>query len=291
MQTGQIEDVSDTAFMVATYRAIETRRADALFRDPLAAKLAGSHGEKIVGNRPKWSLIGQWLVAMRTRIIDAFIENAIAQETSTILNLGAGLDTRPYRMDLPKHIRWIEIDYPKIVELKERLLCDEEPCCDLERIKLDLADIPARKRLLAQIAGSSGRTLVLTEGVIPYLSTEDVGLLADDLREHAAFQYWIVDYSSPETMRFRRKAAQRMGMQNAPFLFEPNDYFGFFRDHGWRANDIRYLPEEAQKLSRPFPLPRLWRWQLGLMNMITGGQSRRSFQKSTAYVLLQHSVE
>jgi O-methyltransferase involved in polyketide biosynthesis len=81
---------------------------------------------------------------MRTRIIDAFIEHAIAQETTTILNLGAGLDTRPYRMDVPKHIRWIEVDYPKIVELKERLLSDDKPCCDLERIKLDLADIPAR---------------------------------------------------------------------------------------------------------------------------------------------------
>ena len=291
MQTGQIEDVSDTAFMVATYRAIETGRADALFRDPLAARLAGSHGENIVGNQPKWSLIGQWLVAMRTRIIDAFIENAIAQETTTILNLGAGLDTRPYRMDLPKHIRWIEIDYPKIVELKERLLSDEKPNCDLERIKLDLSDILARKRMLAEIAGSSGRTLVLTEGVIPYLSTDGVASLADDLREHAVFQSWIVDYSSPKTRRFRRKVAQRMRMQNAPFLFEPHDYFGFFRDHGWRAKDIRYLPEEAQKLSRPFPLPRLWRWQLRLMNMISGGHARRAFQKSTAYVLLQPLVE
>jgi len=127
MQSGQIEDVSDTAFLVAANRAIETRRTDALFRDPLAAKLAGSHGEKIVRNRPKWPLIGQWLVAVRTRIIDEFIENAIAQETTTILNLGAGLDTRPYRMDLPGHIRWIEIDYPKIVELKERLPSGEKP--------------------------------------------------------------------------------------------------------------------------------------------------------------------
>jgi len=290
MQTGQIEDVSDTAFMVATYRAIETRRTDALFRDPLAATLAGPHGEEIVGSRPKWSPIGQWLVAMRTCIIDTFIENAIAQETTTILNLGAGLDARPYRMDLPEHIRWIEVDYPKIIELKERLLSDEKPCCDLERIKLDLSDIPARKRLLAEIAGTSGKTLVLTEGVIPYLSTKDVASLADDLKEHAQFRYWIVDYSSPETRRYRRKTAQKMGMHNAPFLFEPNDYFGFFRDHGWRAKDIRYLPEEAQKLNRPFPLPRLWRWQLRLRNFITGGHSRRAFQKSTAYVLLQPSV-
>ena len=79
-------------------------------------------------------------------------------------------------------------------------------------------------------------------------------------------------------------------MQNAPFLFEPDDYFGFFCEHGWRAEDVRYLPEEAQKLSRPFPLPLLWRWQLGLMNIITVGHSRRAFQKSTAYVLLQPSV-
>ena len=92
---------------------------------------------------------------------------------------------------------------------------------------------------------------MLTEGVIPYLSTEDVASLADDIKGHAAFQYWIVDYSSPETRRFRRKAAQRMGMQNAPFLFEPKDYFGFFRDHGWRPEDIRYLPEEAQSSVGP----------------------------------------
>jgi predicted Zn-dependent protease with MMP-like domain len=55
MQTGQIEDVSDTALMVAAYRAIESKRADALFRDLLAAKLAGSHGEEIVRHRPRWS--------------------------------------------------------------------------------------------------------------------------------------------------------------------------------------------------------------------------------------------
>jgi O-methyltransferase involved in polyketide biosynthesis len=80
MQTGQIEDVSDTAFMVAAYRAFESKRTDALFRDPLATKLAGSYGEEIFWHRPRWSLLGQWLVAIRTRIIDEFIETAIAQE-------------------------------------------------------------------------------------------------------------------------------------------------------------------------------------------------------------------
>jgi O-methyltransferase involved in polyketide biosynthesis len=36
-----IENVSDTAFWIAHYRAVESARPDALFRDPLAALLAG----------------------------------------------------------------------------------------------------------------------------------------------------------------------------------------------------------------------------------------------------------
>jgi O-methyltransferase involved in polyketide biosynthesis len=36
-----IQNVSDTAFMVAVYRAMESERPDALFHDPLVRKLAG----------------------------------------------------------------------------------------------------------------------------------------------------------------------------------------------------------------------------------------------------------
>src|SRR5262249_12592901 len=150
-----IQDVSDTSFMVATYRAMETKRPDALFSDPLAAKLAGAHGEKIISNLPRAASLGKWIVAIRTCIIDAFIESAVAQGIDTVLNLGAGLDTRPYRMRLPQSLRWIEVDYPKIIELKESRLVDETPRCQLERIKLDLADVFARQQLFSRIASGS----------------------------------------------------------------------------------------------------------------------------------------
>jgi O-methyltransferase involved in polyketide biosynthesis len=78
MSDSLIQDVSDTAFMVATYRAIETARPDALFRDPLAAKLSGEHGERIVEDLPQRARLGRWVIAIRTCIIDAFIEKAIA---------------------------------------------------------------------------------------------------------------------------------------------------------------------------------------------------------------------
>jgi O-methyltransferase involved in polyketide biosynthesis len=47
---------------------------------------------------------------IRTVIIDDRIKLAIGEGVDTILNLGAGLDTRPYRMDLPKTLRWVEFD-------------------------------------------------------------------------------------------------------------------------------------------------------------------------------------
>jgi methyltransferase (TIGR00027 family) len=289
MDDGIIHDVSDTAFMVATYRAMETERRDALFRDPLAGKLAGAHGRKIVESLPQRSALGGWFVVIRTRIIDALIDAAIADGIDTIVNLGAGLDTRPYRMDLPQTLRWIEVDYPKIIDLKEDRLRGVFPRCRLERLRLDLAAVPQRQELLSQIAGQSTRALVLTEGVIPYLSTDEVASLADDLKGHPAFRYWIVDYLSPVTKRFRRRMGMRMNMQNAPFRFDPDDYFDFFHQHGWAPKDIRYIGEEGRKLNRPLEGPLALRLSLKLMRLLMTKSRREALNKSAAYVLLEPS--
>jgi methyltransferase (TIGR00027 family) len=165
--TQTIQHVSDTAFMVAGFRAAESERPRPLFRDPLAAKLVGDHGEKILATIPR-HFVGAWSVVIRTVIIDDYIRQAIAAGVDTILNLGAGLDTRPYRIDLPNSLRWIEVDFPHMIELKEQRLAGEKPSCRLERIKLDLTDRALRRQLFADVSAWAGKILVLTEGVIPY---------------------------------------------------------------------------------------------------------------------------
>jgi O-methyltransferase involved in polyketide biosynthesis len=62
-----IQDVSDTAFMVAGIRGLESDRPEPLFRDPLAWKVAGEHGRKILATLPK-SFVGHWSVVIRTVI-------------------------------------------------------------------------------------------------------------------------------------------------------------------------------------------------------------------------------
>src|SRR5690349_10113943 len=95
MPDALIRDVSDTAFWIAHHRATESQRPDALFRDPLALRLAGQRGRDIASSMPAAAVTG-WMVVLRTVVIDAFIQQAIAGGADAILNLGAGLDTRPY---------------------------------------------------------------------------------------------------------------------------------------------------------------------------------------------------
>src|SRR5262249_40175458 len=144
-----IKDVSDTAFWVAHFRAKESARRDALFRDPFAGKLVGDHGRKIAETMSKTSRYTEWAVVSRTVIIDRFILKAVKEGVDAVINLGAGLDTRPYRMDLPAGLEWIEADYPNIIAHKRPLLAADTPRCRLTQVEVDLADASKRRKFLA----------------------------------------------------------------------------------------------------------------------------------------------
>jgi len=284
-----IGDVLDTAFWIAHYRAVETKRPDALFRDPLAGVLAGERGEKIARAAPAgfWTA---WTVVMRTLIIDDFIRWAISDGVDLILNLGAGLDTRPYRLDLPESLVWIEADYPRMISFKEERLKAEKPHCKLERVAVDLANVDERGRLLASIDARGQKILALTEGVIPYLSEEEVGALADDLRSREHIRYWIAEYSSPESAKYRNRRPTRRYMQNAPFKFAPKDWFGFFQAHGWRSKDVRYLMDEAMRCKRMPDLPPLWRILFVVFGRLSSPARRERLRKMSGYVVLERSA-
>jgi len=282
-----IRQVSDTAFMAAAYRALETERTNALFRDPLAVKLSGEQGKNILASLPSQAFIGGWTVVIRTCIIDELIQGAIAEGVDTILNLGAGLDTRPYRMELPASLRWIEVDYPHVIEFKESRLAAETPRCKLERVGLDLADNNARSALLDKISTTSNRVLALTEGVIPYLSEEAVASLGKDLRAHASIRYWIADYFSPASYEYRRRSGMSQAMKKTPFLFEPKDYFGFFEETGWRPKETRFLPIEAERLHRPPPFPLLIKLVMRILGLLASPERRREMKQYAGMVLFE----
>src|SRR3989454_10568535 len=143
--SGQIQHVSDTARWVALYRAMESERPDALFRDPYARKLAGERGERILASLQKgraWA----WPMIVRTAVLDELILRTIERDrVDTVLNLAAGLDTRPYRLPLAPSLRWVEVDFPDVIAYKQQQLAGERPACALEQIGAGLADAADRR--------------------------------------------------------------------------------------------------------------------------------------------------
>ncbi len=279
-----IRDVSETSLWVAAHRAAESRRPDALFRDPFAELLAGERG-RTIARKMQRSYYTAWSVVIRTCIIDSLFADLVSRGIDTVVNLGAGVDTRPYRLKLPAKLNWVEVDYPHIIALKEQRLQAHQPVCHLRRIALDLSDRSARTRLFAELAGGSQKTAVLTEGVLPYLTNEQVAELAADLRAQPPFQYWIADYYAPQVMRYLLSQRRMKQMGGAPFQFQPGDWFAFFSEKGWSASVTRYLGEESVRLGRPVPAP----WWVNLLRRLTPASKRKIFSRLTAYVLLEQS--
>src|SRR5271156_6264636 len=120
-----IRSISDTALWVAVYRARETERPDALFRDPFARRLAGGSGGQIAPSMV-FSERATWAFVMRTYLYDQYITEQLQQGVDMVVNLAAGLDARPYRMALPASLPWIEVDLPAILDYKEKILAGEK---------------------------------------------------------------------------------------------------------------------------------------------------------------------
>jgi methyltransferase (TIGR00027 family) len=244
-----IRNISDTALWVAYYRGIETERPDALFRDPFARALAGERGEAIAKAQPYHGK-DIWPFIARTVLFDRFVDEEVRAGTDLVLNLAAGLDARPYRMDLPETLRWIEVDLPEILDYKERVLGGAAPVCRVERVRLDLSDEYARHALFARVGSEATRAVILCEGLLIYLSPEQVRALARDLAAVPSFTTWIVEVGSPGLLKMLRKQSGAIEAAGAPFKFAPAEGPAFFERDGWRVADVRPLLKTAGRLNR-----------------------------------------
>ena len=275
-----IENISDTARWVAIYRAMETERPDAIFRDKYARKLAGARGEQIVetmGRDAAWAMI------VRTAVFDDIIMTMITEHgADMVVNLAAGLDTRPWRLSLPPTLRWADVDLPAILQYKTDSLTHEWPRCRYEAIPADLTNDTTRRAILARLATEGKKILVVSEGLLIYLTTEQVGGLARDLASQPSMRWWLCDLANPRLLAWmQRRWGKTVEKGNAPFLFAPPEGSDFFREFGWKELAFRSSMVEAHRLKREMRGAWFWRFVTRLMPA-----KRREEMKRMAGILL-----
>jgi methyltransferase (TIGR00027 family) len=277
-----ISSVSDTARWVAMYRAMESDRPDALFRDPFARRLAGAAGEQILASMPqgrRWA----WPMIVRTAVMDEVIMRLVTQEgVDTVLNLAAGLDARAYRLDLPRQLRWVEVDLEGILSYKEAALAGERPHCRVEFVRADLTDPATRRTLFQRVGSQAKRALVIAEGLLVYLKPEEVASLAKDLAAQPAFRWWLMDLASPALLKFLSRSWGNQ-LENAPMLFAPPEGTAFFAPAGWDEAEYHPMLDEALRLKRAPSMSWVWR----LLGLLASKKRRAEFKRFSGIVLLQ----
>ena len=256
-----IEHVSDTARWVAVYRAMESERPDRIFNDPFAKKLAGERGEKIVDEMKRGRAMA-WAMIVRTALFDELIYDYIKRaNVDLVVNLACGLDARPWRMDFPQGVRWVDVDFPVMIDYKTEVLKNEKTKCPYEAISADLTDASVRDALFARLGAESKRALIISEGLLIYLTPENVTSLAKALHAQPSFGGWVIDLASPGLLRLMHKTwGKGVAQGNAPFLFAPDESTAFFEPSGWKETKYMSNFDESRRLNREMSGAWLWRF-------------------------------
>lgn len=281
---GDIQNVSDTARWVAFYRAMESERPDAIFRDPWARRLAGDRGEAMVRTMPRGRQMA-WAMIVRTAVMDEVISRLVGQGADLVLNLAAGLDARPWRLDLPAELRWVDVDLPGILGYKTATLAGAAPRCRYEAVHADLTDEAVRDAVFARIGSEAQRVLVVTEGLLVYLDPAEVRSLAGALHAQPSFRWWLTDLMAQRLMaRLQRLWGKQLGKGNAPFRFAPAEGAAFFEPLGWREAEWRSSVGEGARLRRE--MAGMWLWR-AFTRLLPRGR-REEFSRLAGFLLLEN---
>lgn len=249
---GEITHVSDTALMVAACRAHENELEDAFVRDPFAARLAGERGAAILDELPHASVL-RIGIAIRTRFVDELLLDALAKHAvATVLSVGCGLDTRPWRLDLSRNLRWIEADFAGVLDYKDRLMSGERARCRRERLTVDLNNV-AQRHVMYQAVGAFP-ALMITEGLLLYLPAATVDALASEAFNHSGVAHWISDITTSAFSQVLGRGADTMQPIRhvmASDALKGEQILEVLQRHGWTTSKMRsYLTDVGFVLER-----------------------------------------
>lgn len=243
--------VVNTGLWIAAARALESDRPDRLFNDPWAARLAGETGKASLEAAPYNPFL-----PVRTRYFDDAI-TAAAGRGGQIVLLGAGSDTRAFRLPLPASCTVFEIDFAEALEAKELVLRTERPGCRRTVVPADLSG-PWTHALLDAGFSTSVPTIWVAEGLFFYLTAAaSRSLVRDAAALSAAGSSFVADIFGTGLLTLESMAplvAARKGAgQELPFCTDHPEQL--FSAGGWRECSVVYPGQPEANFGRLGQVP------------------------------------
>lgn len=214
-----------TMLVTLYLRAVDSRENNPVLGDHAAADAVRRINYDFGSWKMRLTEAHRFLVALRAKQLDQWAVDFLDMNPeATVLQLGCGLDSRAFRLGVPSGVRWFDVDYPEVIELRRRLYEDTDHYRMIASSVTDpawLDDIPTRQPVL-----------VIAEGLLMYLKEDDVRVLLQRL-----------------TDRFRTGALLFDGLLPWPvrlFNMLPGPYGSL--DMGWAVRDERRLEQWNPRL-------------------------------------------
>ena len=137
----------------------------------------------------------------------------------------------------------------------------------------DLSDVTARRELFGKLGRKASKVLIVTEGLLVYLSADEVIALAQDLEQARQFPAaQVIDLASPGLLQIlQRKSATEARPVGCDIEFGPKEGPLFFVPHGWKPIAVQTLLKSAARLKRLS----FWMRILAILPESTGKQGSR----------------
>jgi len=275
---------SRTAAYMALFRTIESSRPaeERLFDDPLAAAFldrrlrmaAGAARLPMIGKLVPWFIDRRWpgprlSGVVRTRVIDDAVRRALTEGFSQLVLLGAGYDTRAYRLPEAADVETFEVDHPVTQAAKraalKRVLATASPHVHL--VAVDFEHDSLAKALDAAGLRRGARTCVVWEGVFSYLTTDAIDATLRWVVETCAVgSRLILTYVDEAALRSAGEGAAWIAAVDhagEPFItgLDPSAAADFFAARGLRLVADGSTRQWAERLAPSFAttIPDLYR--------------------------------
>lgn len=169
----------------------------------------------------------QWLVALRAARLDDWSAAFLGRHPdAVVLHLGCGMDTRAFRLRLPRHVQWFDVDQPNVIELRRKLYADRDGYRMLGSSVTEaswLDETPTDRP-----------TLIVAEGLLMYLPQSEVRTLLQRLTDRFTTGELLFDTLSPMGPRLSKvfsKGIVKWGTSDARELERWNPRFRFLEQN------------------------------------------------------------
>jgi O-methyltransferase involved in polyketide biosynthesis len=196
LETDKVHLAKEKETLLATLygKALDYRSRDPILGDNFANDVV----QKIDYDFNKFKLGSDTMsIALRAKYLDLWTREFLAANpVSTVLHLGCGLDSRVFRIDPLATVRWYDVDYPEVIELRKRLYPERH---DYYMIGSSvtahhwLDEIPVDRPVL-----------VVAEGLVMYLSEKEGVKLFRRITDHFTGGQFIFDAASRMGIRLSK---------------------------------------------------------------------------------------